>query len=1027
MIKKSLDKINLTKQQKDALFLRISESCAASKKKPMKKAIIQYGAIAASVPLVVGGVALAMLFAAPGTLGGPIDVAPVSSQSTQSTSGESAGSNDTSGIPVPVTELKTLEELDLPDIEATYYNAQKEYARIADAECDGYTFILAGKVAVRNKDLYTVSDAKVYMLKDGEVTGYPLDAPSDGSDFMYFSRTNPSDTIRAFSMTELGNDKSPVIAVALSPDGSNNYCNFFGVSDGTLYRIQLSGNNNAYYLSPSKLEVTGQNIISDIQTNTGYIFDLENMVMDRLTAEEAELSAEYVRFADTVNVDASAITFPVGGGCGRLNNKAMCLLKQDGTPGAVAFGDKTADGKAAVTEAHCLFNGTLETDSEGRKYIDVPNAVIKPWENSIRLEGEITMDGVLCIVGSDIQYGMYSPGDILFFPYTDKLKSTLGFYPIKCPGVDRSHPYYEWSYYDLISTCRIPIYVGKLDGDNLPFNDHADISYTDFSSQRLSVATLGDNIDDKLAEATITFTSLEFCARENASGEGSAQGEIKDNGFSLVQEEPDDKAAMTFSVTSGRDVNLGEKEYHTIMMQTFGTELMLDDEMTAIMTQRIKQHNTLSKELWTAAYNPTDPDAMSSKSKADEWFESAKPPQSFTTMRELYELDKSIYSGLCSYESFAYRFDCFKFEEGKFYMKGHTIGNTGTVNPIIDYSGLDNTDVCDYAAAVSIDGDIQMAYITKTSDGGKKYFFSVYLIDVDDSDDYKIVRECDWDNAFGRDMVADSAPKGDPIETAKDISGPVAVTDTSFWKPLGKISLDYGETYITQPNVGENGKIVVDFDKLKSSDIVTDSKIYNQIKTTLEKEYAYRFFFDPIRTFTMMAGADDYYKLSKEDFKKKYLINGQYYEVSPKNLCEELDFTNLKQAYETGKTLYADFSQSDFDAMRLYISEQNGKLCISEDMAYTIGGFYEDYSFGTSAMIAYYTDSTKENIAMLFCVPYDNGYNSKVKGNIYIPAVYYRTYSFEDGVWKRSDGWHDSGMITCNYTSCRGFDWNKLA
>lgn len=320
-----------------------------------------------------------------------------------------------------------------------------------------------------------------------------------------------------------------------------------------------------------------------------------------------------------------------------------------------------------------------------------------------------------------------------------------------------------------------------------------------------------------------------------------------------------------------------------------------------------------------------------------------------------------------------------------------------------------------------------MAYITKTSDGGKKYFFSIYLIDVDDSDNYKIVRECDWDNAFGRDMVAASAPKGNPVEIMKDADGPVAVTDTSFWKPLGKISLDYGDTYITQPNVGENGKIVVDFDKLKSSDIVTDSKIYNQIKATLEKEYAYRFFFDPIRTFTMMAGADDYYKLSKEDFKKKYLINGQYYEVSPKNLCEELDFTNLKQAYETGKTLYADFSQSDFDAMRLYISEQNGKLCISEDMAYTIGGFYEDYSFGTSAMIAYYTDSTKKNIAMLFCVPYDNGYNSKVKGNIYIPAVYYRTYSFEDGVWKRSDGWHDSGMITCNYTSCRGFDWNKLA
>ena len=1005
MIKKSLDTINLTKQQKDALFLRISESCAASKKKPMKKAIIQYGAIAASVPIVVGGVALAMLFAAPGTLGGPIDVTPISSNqsnhSNQETSGESADSSaDTSGIPVSVTELKSIDELDLPDVEETYFNAQKEYARIAQTECDGYTFILTGNVAIRNKIWYTVSDAKVYLLKDGKVISEPLDAPSDGSKFMYFSRNNPSDTIKAFSMSELGNDKSPVLAVALSPDGSKQYCSIYAISDGALRRLDTGHNNILYYVYPSKLEATGHNTVVDIEMRTEYTIDLENMSVSTLTVTEAEASAEYVRFAYAVDVDISEVKFSTSSGFKSLENKAMCLSAKDGTPAAVAVGDTTADGKATVTEAHCLFDGTIETDSEGRKYIDVPDAVIKPVENYVRAEGEITLDGIYCVC--EEMYNLHEPGEILFFPYTDSLMNTLGFLPIKCEGVDRNTKPTDIN--ELWEICPHPIKVGTVDDNN-------DIKLSE---------------DSLFTSATATFTSLEFLASENGSGDGYSSGTIKNN-REFVQEESNDASFMTFSVISRDDVNPTQEEYHNMMMQTFGAELMLDDEMTAIMAQRIKQHNTLSKELWTAAYNPTDPDAASSKSKADEWFESAKPPQSFTTMRELYELDKSIYSGLCSYESFAYRFDCFKFEEGKFYMKGHTIGNTGTVNPIIDYSGLDNTNVCDYAAAVSIDGDIQMAYITKTSDGGKKYFFSIYLIDVDDSDNYKIVRECDWDNAFGRDMVAASAPKGNPVEIMKDADGPVAVTDTSFWKPLGKISLDYGDTYITQPNVGENGKIVVDFDKLKSSDIVTDSKIYNQIKATLEKEYAYRFFFDPIRTFTMMAGADDYYKLSKEDFKKKYLINGQYYEVSPKNLCEELDFTNLKQAYETGKTLYADFSQSDFDAMRLYISEQNGKLCISEDMAYTIGGFYEDYSFGTSAMIAYYTDSTKKNIAMLFCVPYDNGYNSKVKGNIYIPAVYYRTYSFEDGVWKRSDGWHDSGMITCNYTSCRGFDWNKLA
>ncbi len=1007
MIKKSMDKINLTKQQKDTLFLRISESCAASRKKPMKKAILQYGAIAASLPVLVGGVTLAMLFAAPGTFGRPIDVAPVSSdQSYPSASGDSANDsgddNCSADIPdIQVAELKSIDELDLPEVTETYFNAQKEYARIAQTECDGYTFILSGNVAIRNKDYYTVSDAKVFLMKDGEVIGSPAEAPSDGSKFMYLSRNNPSGTIKAFSMSELGNDKSPVLAAALSPDGSNYYCSFYAVSDGALRRLDTGHTNIMYYAYPSKLEANGHNTVIDIEMRTEYTIDFENMAVKDLSVFEAEQSAEYVRFAYAVDVDISEVKFSANSVYKSLENKAMCLSEKGGKPAAVTVGDKTADGKAAVAEAYCRFDGTLETDSEGRKYFDVPDAVTKPFENVISVEGKISLDGIYFVC--EEMYNLHEPGEILFFPYTDSLMDTLGFLPIKCEGIDRDMQVTDIN--ELWEICSHPIRVGTVDDNN-------DIKLSE---------------DSRFTNATVTFSSLCFLANENGSGDGSSFGKTQSSDCSLVQEEPNGVSFMTFSVTSDHDVNLCEEEYHTIMKQTFGNELVLDDEMTTIMTQRITQHNKLSKELWTAAYNPTDPDGASSKGKTDEWFESAQPPQSFTTMRELYELDNSIYSGLCSYESFAYRFDCFKFEEGKFYMKGHTIGNTGTVNSIIDYSGIDKPTVCDYAAAVSIDGDIQMAYITKTSDGGKKYFFSVYLIDVDDSDDYKIVRECDWDNAFGRDMVAASAPKGNPVEIMKDTDGPVAVTDTSFWKPLGKISLDYGETYITQPNVGENGKIVVDFDKLNSSDIVTDSKIYNQIKATLEKEYAYRFFFDPIRTFTMMAGADDYYKLSKEDFKKKYLINGQYYEVSPKNLCEELDFTNLKQAYETGKTLYADFSQSDFDAMRLYISEQNGKLCISEDMAYTIGGFYEDYSFGTSAMIAYYTDSTKKNIAMLFCVPYDNGYNSKVKGNIYIPAVYYRTYSLEDGVWKRSDGWHDSGMITCNYTSCRGFDWNKLA
>ncbi len=519
MIKDSMDKINLTKQQKDALFLRISESCAASKKKPMKKAIIQYGAIAASVPLIVGGVALAMLFAAPGTLGGPIDVTPISSnQSNQETSGESADSSaDASGITVPVTELKTLEELDLPDVTETYFNAQKEYARIADAECDGYTFILVGKVAIRNKDLYTVSDAKVYMLKDGEVIGEPLDAPSDGSPFMYFNRNNPSDTIKAFSMSELGNDKSPVLAVALSPDGSNQYCSFYGVLNGELCRIETGNNYIIYYVCPSKLEAADFNTIVDTEMRTEYTIDLENMSISVLTVNEAEASAEYVRFANAVDVDISEVKFFTNSGLKSLENKAMCLSAKDDTPAAVAVGDTTADGKATVTEAHCLFDGTVETDSEGRKYIDVPGAVIKPWENYVRVEGEITLDGIYCVC--EEMYNLHEPGEILFFPYKDSLTDTLGFLPIKCEGIDRDTKPTDIN--ELWEICPHPIKVGTVDDNN-------DIKLSE---------------DSLFTSATVTFTSLEFLARENASGDGSATGTIK------IKPEATEAASVTLKLS----------------------------------------------------------------------------------------------------------------------------------------------------------------------------------------------------------------------------------------------------------------------------------------------------------------------------------------------------------------------------------------------------------------------------------------------------------------------------------------------
>lgn len=266
-------------------------------------------------------------------------------------------------------------------------------------------------------------------------------------------------------------------------------------------------------------------------------------------------------------------------------------------------------------------------------------------------------------------------------------------------------------------------------------------------------------------------------------------------------------------------------------------------------------------------------------------------------------------------------------------------------------------------------------------------------------------------------------PIGDPTKAAGEIDGPVAVTDTSFWQPLGKITLNCAITSEPKPNISKNGTVVIDFNNIAGYDIVTDGKIYDEIKSSFERESKYRNFFEPGATLNMMIGHDELNELSIDEFNKKYLINDNYYEIS----SGSLGFTTLEQAYEAGKMLYSDFSKQVFDSMQKYISEQNGKLCISKDIAFTEGGGNIDYNFGYSAMLAYYTDNSNKKIAVIFCIPGSEISDDTTHETYYNPIIEYRTYAFEDGIWKRSDNWHHRSYIACNYESSAGLNWDKIS
>ena len=135
----------------------------------------------------------------------------------------------------------------------------------------------------------------------------------------------------------------------------------------------------------------------------------------------------------------------------------------------------------------------------------------------------------------------------------------------------------------------------------------------------------------------------------------------------------------------------------------------------------------------------------------EDWFLSKKPPQLFSSMEELYEIQKDVFSDITTYEDFLTKFDAFKYEDGKFYTKGRAAGHTRTLRyPLPFDTGGEETWIPKYCKAVEVDGEIKMAVLRVYSKPTLS-IYSVHLAPLTKVDGVlKFPRECDWENAFGK-------------------------------------------------------------------------------------------------------------------------------------------------------------------------------------------------------------------------------------------------------------------------------------
>lgn len=285
----------------------------------------------------------------------------------------------------------------------------------------------------------------------------------------------------------------------------------------------------------------------------------------------------------------------------------------------------------------------------------------------------------------------------------------------------------------------------------------SDIHSSD-NSTTTSDVSIPENSQDESSESESTPQTLFPFPQTSSTPETSSYPEPVKLTDDIIQTDRNyDGAIATFELYYGQEYReITVDEIQLIYERVFGDKLISDESIQERVSYIGKTIGDLEIQLYNASVgigNELIYGGVPSENRED-WFLSKKPPQLFSSMEELYEIQKDIFSDITTYEDFLNKFDAFKFEDDGFYVKGRTPGLTSTLysTPVLKYNPFGNIR-CVYSSAIAVehDGEIKMAVIEQNCPGFTKDMYSVHIVPLTEVDGVlKFPREFDWETAFGK-------------------------------------------------------------------------------------------------------------------------------------------------------------------------------------------------------------------------------------------------------------------------------------
>ena len=260
-----------------------------------------------------------------------------------------------------------------------------------------------------------------------------------------------------------------------------------------------------------------------------------------------------------------------------------------------------------------------------------------------------------------------------------------------------------------------------------------------------------EKCDDSVAEWFVQYSKIKY------GSEFYYFDKNKVNDSITQTDRNNDGAIATFELYYGQEYReITEDEIQLIYKRVFGDKLISDESIQERVSYIGKTIGDLEIQLYNASVgigNELIYGGVPFENRED-WFLSKNPPQLFSSMEELYEIQKDVFSDITTYEDFLTKFEAFKFGDDGFYVKGRTPGLTSTLyGSVLKYSPLGYIE-CVYSSAVAVelDGEIKMAVLQCASIPEENCdIYSVHIVPLTKVDGVlKFPRECDWENAFGK-------------------------------------------------------------------------------------------------------------------------------------------------------------------------------------------------------------------------------------------------------------------------------------